>query len=218
MSPFFRRILVSAPHVFGDFHPRPMPILAKLYFIFTLDRCRFWQNCTSFASLTLGLFPYPQGGLSGISFNPKILEPFGYTVGKNLFGAPYDWRFAPDSGLSSFFQDLKTLVENVTQQTQSKVVLISDSNGPMVVLVGVCCARLADSQQVICAYQTNLRSPTLWLLVGLFVRHAAELERSVSLRQRGHFSGLGRDAGRHLRCQPGHQRRQAATQYRARRQ
>lgn len=88
------------------------------------------------------------GGVSGISYlDPsikigptayfedliKFLEQSdaGYRVGVDLFGAPYDWRFAPD-GLAQvgYFDALRELIENATQP----VTLVTHSMGGPVAL------------------------------------------------------------------------------------
>jgi len=76
------------------------------------------------------------GGFSGISpvyhsFSSQ-LEKWGYVLGVNAFGAPYDYRymFAPSLASSGFVNQLKLLVENAYEKNgKLKSVLIGHSNG-----------------------------------------------------------------------------------------
>ena len=74
------------------------------------------------------------------SFYGKIVKFFndhGYTVGTDLFGAPYDWRFAADreGAQDDFFNNLVTLVEKAYHDNgDSKVALLSHSLGPCVLV------------------------------------------------------------------------------------
>lgn len=78
------------------------------------------------------------GGLDGMpAFNAFVpfWEKLGYFVGKNLFGAPYDWRYPTTGRPDSFFSDLQTLVEKAyTQNNNSRVILLAPSFGPQFVL------------------------------------------------------------------------------------
>ena len=53
-------------------------------------------------------------------------------MGQDLVGAPYDWRYAPDAQ-GKFHKRLQELVENTTVANHKKVVLATDSNGPMII-------------------------------------------------------------------------------------
>ncbi|KAK9842078.1 hypothetical protein WJX81_007469 [Elliptochloris bilobata] len=69
--------------------------------------------------------PLDFGGLRGIDSDggdpekgfwaPMVnqLRGAGYVVGQNIFGAPYDWRLAPEDGLGQvhWFADLRALIE-----------------------------------------------------------------------------------------------------------
>ncbi|XP_075518852.1 lecithin-cholesterol acyltransferase-like 1 [Primulina tabacum] len=71
----------------------------------------------------------------------KFLEQAGYASGKNLFGAPYDFRYAlaaeghPSKVGSKFLEDLKNLVESSSHSNGGKpVILVSHSLGGLFVL------------------------------------------------------------------------------------
>lgn len=62
----------------------------------------------------------------------KILESWGYAVGVNLFGVPYDYRLMSDASLTAngFVNSVTTLVEQAVKRNQGrKVVVIGHSNG-----------------------------------------------------------------------------------------
>ena len=62
------------------------------------------------------------------------LVTFGYERNKTIFGAPYDFRFAPHS-LTSYYQDLRQLIEHASERNAGrKVVLVSHSLGGLVTL------------------------------------------------------------------------------------
>ncbi|KZV28887.1 hypothetical protein F511_13682 [Dorcoceras hygrometricum] len=70
-----------------------------------------------------------------------FLEEAGYTSGENLFGAPYDFRYAlaarghPSEVASKFLQDLRILVESSSRSNGGKpVILLSHSLGGLFVL------------------------------------------------------------------------------------
>jgi lysophospholipase-3 len=68
------------------------------------------------------------------------LEIVGYRDGDTLFGAPYDWRYAPpvpgqqSQVYSRYFKQLKTLVEAASKKHHKKVIIFGHSYGGMVVL------------------------------------------------------------------------------------
>ncbi|CAL5079149.1 unnamed protein product [Urochloa decumbens] len=68
------------------------------------------------------------------------LERLGYRDGDNLFGAPYDWRYAPplprqpSKVYSSFFKEFKALVEAASTKHHRKVTVVGHSYGGMVAL------------------------------------------------------------------------------------
>lgn len=76
------------------------------------------------------------GGFKGVepvywSF-PRLLQSWGYTLGVNLFGAPYDYRFISTQSLiaSGLVQALMDLVEKAYRLSGGKkVVLMGHSNG-----------------------------------------------------------------------------------------
>lgn len=62
----------------------------------------------------------------------KILESWGYVVGVNLFGVPYDYRLMSDASLTAngFISSVTNLIEHVVKLNQGrKVVVIGHSNG-----------------------------------------------------------------------------------------
>lgn len=76
------------------------------------------------------------GGFSGFSpvyMNiPKTLQSWGYTIGLNAFGAPYDYRYMSKKSLSrnGFILAMKNLVEQAFNVNKGKrVVVIGHSNG-----------------------------------------------------------------------------------------
>jgi hypothetical protein len=52
----------------------------------------------------------------------------GYVRGRNLLGAPYDWRLAPAYS-SSYYDSLQQLIEGAYQVNQTKVVILAHSLG-----------------------------------------------------------------------------------------
>ncbi|XP_012699620.2 lecithin-cholesterol acyltransferase-like 1 [Setaria italica] len=68
------------------------------------------------------------------------LERVGYRDGDTLFGAPYDWRYAPpvpgqqSQVYSRYFRQLKSLVETASKKHHKKVIIFGHSYGGMVVL------------------------------------------------------------------------------------
>ena len=68
------------------------------------------------------------------SFIVDEMTSWGYTRGKNVFGAPYDWRKSPDE-LHDFYVDLKNLTENVYRyNSNKKVVILGHSMGNPIML------------------------------------------------------------------------------------
>ncbi|KAL3105764.1 hypothetical protein niasHT_026539 [Heterodera trifolii] len=61
------------------------------------------------------------------------LAQFGYVKGCNLFGAPYDWRLAPQlNEMDAYSAKLKNLIENVFNTTGKKAFLLTHSMGNLV--------------------------------------------------------------------------------------
>ncbi|KAF8644607.1 hypothetical protein HU200_066390 [Digitaria exilis] len=83
------------------------------------------------------------------------LERLGYRDGDTLFGAPYDWRYAPplpgqpSKVYSSFFKEFKALVEAASTKHHSKVILVGHSYGGFVALEFVRNSPLAWRKQYI---------------------------------------------------------------------
>lgn len=74
------------------------------------------------------------GGISALSILEPVFEMVGWTSGKDLFAAPYDWR-VPSAGQGEFFSKLKALVEQVSADNGGqKVVLWAFSFGPQYTL------------------------------------------------------------------------------------
>jgi hypothetical protein len=75
------------------------------------------------------------GGMSGVCpvYWPFFhqLEKWGYKIGKNAFGTPYDFRYSTAEGLSyvGFINELKTLIEKSFRLRSSKAFLLGHSNG-----------------------------------------------------------------------------------------
>ncbi|ONM20990.1 Lecithin-cholesterol acyltransferase-like 1 [Zea mays] len=68
------------------------------------------------------------------------LEDMGYRDGDTMFGAPYDFRYAPPSPgqtsevYSRYFKELMELVEAASERTRKKAVILGHSFGGMVAL------------------------------------------------------------------------------------
>lgn len=76
------------------------------------------------------------GSFQGIGENywsfPKDLKKWGYEVGVNLFGAPYDYRLMSDYSLTAcgFIGSMKSLIETAYEKAgQKRVILVGHSNG-----------------------------------------------------------------------------------------
>lgn len=78
------------------------------------------------------------GGFGGIMQNYwsviKSFSDIGYEVNKNLFGAPYDYRWMSPNALvsiTSFVSDMQILVEQAYRQNgNTRVMIMGHSNGP----------------------------------------------------------------------------------------
>ncbi|EFA76881.1 hypothetical protein PPL_09633 [Heterostelium album PN500] len=66
----------------------------------------------------------------------KFFEDLGYVAGKNIRGAPYDWRVSiKQLEKDGYFRQMKSLIENTYDiNSKQKVVLISHSMGGMISL------------------------------------------------------------------------------------
>ncbi|TVU39400.1 hypothetical protein EJB05_12816, partial [Eragrostis curvula] len=70
----------------------------------------------------------------------EALEGLGYRDGDTLFGAPYDWRYAPpipsqsSRAYSHYFRQFKELVEAASKKHHKKVIIFGHSYGGMVAL------------------------------------------------------------------------------------
>lgn len=61
-------------------------------------------------------------------------KSYGFVDEINLFGAPYDWRYAPDN-LQGYFEQLRQLVEQASHLNDNRTVtLFAVGNGAMVTL------------------------------------------------------------------------------------
>lgn len=75
-------------------------------------------------------------------FKPIVdsLRRDGYEVGKDLYGAPYDWRLAGDAhlkaqnGVGGFYPNITKLIEKTVAENDMPVVLVSHSLGSILVL------------------------------------------------------------------------------------
>lgn len=75
-------------------------------------------------------------------FKPIIdsLKEDGYEVGKDLHGAPYDWRLAGDAhlearnGVGGFYPNMTRLIEKTVKRNERPVILVSHSFGSNVLL------------------------------------------------------------------------------------
>lgn len=80
---------------------------------------------------------YDMGGFDGIPGLERIVpyycnDQLGWVLGETFFGAPFDFRYS-SSGLESYFNELKALIEKVyIQNNETKVVLFAISLGPSV--------------------------------------------------------------------------------------
>ncbi|OHT03349.1 Lecithin:cholesterol acyltransferase family protein [Tritrichomonas foetus] len=118
--------------------------------LFEMLACRYDEETQSITSQTnIDIHVHDFGGVDGISkvaelYSWKLIESFGnlvdflkdrgYEVKKNLFGAPYDWRFGV-AGLNktSFFLEYQQLVEQAYEiNGKQKVVLLGYSLGTFV--------------------------------------------------------------------------------------
>eukprot|EP01112_Ceratiomyxa_fruticulosa_P017893 TRINITY_DN564_c0_g1_i1.p1 TRINITY_DN564_c0_g1~~TRINITY_DN564_c0_g1_i1.p1 ORF type:complete len:432 (-),score=78.19 TRINITY_DN564_c0_g1_i1:67-1362(-) len=85
-----------------------------------------------FRNSTLGfeyLDPYEKSETIYFADLVASLEEVGYVQGKNLMGAPYDWRLAPRSN-SIFLQGFKDMIEELYENNQNtSVVVIAHSMG-----------------------------------------------------------------------------------------
>ena len=74
------------------------------------------------------------GGVDGLPALAGAVESYqlaGWTLGKDLAGAPYDWRLPVSQQKTSFIKDTKALVERLyTQNSNRKVVIMGVSFGP----------------------------------------------------------------------------------------
>lgn len=110
----------------------------------------YYDNGTIKSQPGLDVHAHDFGGTSGLeniieigflkvmdSFEPMVdfLVSKGYIVGKNLFGAPYDWRIAlPGLITSNFFNDLEGLIVTAFEKSGGKKVsLMGYSLGGMVI-------------------------------------------------------------------------------------
>jgi len=66
----------------------------------------------------------------------KTFEARGYVVGKDLHGAPYDWRLAGDGhavrtalGVGGFYENLKTLIEQTVDRNGEPASIVAHSLG-----------------------------------------------------------------------------------------
>ncbi|EGD80040.1 hypothetical protein PTSG_10314 [Salpingoeca rosetta] len=77
------------------------------------------------------------GGFEGLPLFRKVYTPLvkkGYVIGKNLFGAPFDWR-GPARTFPDFFANMtKTIESAYAQNNNRKVAIIAASYGPQFVL------------------------------------------------------------------------------------
>lgn len=77
------------------------------------------------------------GGLDGLTFGTAFasaMEQYGYRVGVNLFGAPFDWRLGSQSD-GPLYRNLTDLIETVfAKNGGKKVALVAPSFGPQVAL------------------------------------------------------------------------------------
>lgn len=86
----------------------------------------------------MSLFPHGKQSYSG-RFNygedlEQLFRVWGWREGKNLFGAPFDWRFS-ESGLGPYYSQLQALIEQAYHSTGGqRVHILSVSYGPGVVL------------------------------------------------------------------------------------
>jgi hypothetical protein len=101
-------------------------------------------------------------GVGGLDILLPWLTMTGWTPGKTLFAAPFDWR-VPSGGQSEFFTKLKALVEQTSAANGgSKVILWAYSFGPQV-----------------CAYPAHL---VLFLIHDFPVRVSAQTTASAFRR------------------------------------
>lgn len=78
---------------------------------------------------------YDFGGVGGLDANTKPffdhLVSWGYEIGKNAFGVPYDFRYGSVPALNriGFISEFQALVEKNFANTQSKAIVLGHSNG-----------------------------------------------------------------------------------------
>jgi len=87
-------------------------------------RVPFWGSTEGFEVLdpTLG------SSTAAFLYMVQDLLKLGYKKNETLSGAPYDFRYSPDSN-TQFEKDLKSLIEETVQKNAKKAVLISHSMG-----------------------------------------------------------------------------------------
>lgn len=89
-----------------------------------------WGSPETFMYIDPGLHVGPS-----VYFQPMVsyLQAKGYQIGKDLFGAPYDFR---DSGIDNdtFMTDFKLLIEQAYDQNNEKVTFVTHSMGGKMVL------------------------------------------------------------------------------------
>jgi len=61
----------------------------------------------------------------------KYMEKHGWEVGKTMFGAPYDWRFATER-VDDYYERVQELIETVHDDTGLPVSIFAHSMGPAV--------------------------------------------------------------------------------------
>jgi len=75
------------------------------------------------------------GGLPAFQGLIPVWQQLGYSIGKNLFGAPYDWRYPTSGRPDTFFTDLQHLVEHAYAiNNNRRVFLLAPSFGPQFAL------------------------------------------------------------------------------------
>lgn len=76
------------------------------------------------------------GGFDGLTFGDYMgyLDYNGYREGKNMYGAPFDWRLT-SQGMGPFYKNLTKLIEHAYSSSGGKkVTLLAPSYGPQCIL------------------------------------------------------------------------------------
>lgn len=109
-----------------------------LILVFSLPHSQQYNHkantVTSVPGYDVSTVAWPYFNSSSLGIVLAYWQQLGYTEGKDIFSAPFDWRF-PSIGLTGFYQHLQQLVEQVSASNDNLPVdLLAVSYGPQVTL------------------------------------------------------------------------------------